>query len=214
LITEDAMAGSSKAKGTPPFVLIAVAFAGVLVLVAGVMIGMAFRQTAKGVAGNPLAVSIGGAFSLVDQNGKPFTEANLKGKWNLVFFGYTHCPDVCPTALNDLSLALEQLGAKKDKVGIVFISVDPDRDTPTVLKSYVEAFGGPIEGLTGPADAVAKAAQDYKVYYAKHARSDGGYDMDHSALIYIMNPEGRFTATFTPDDTPDKMAARLKKLVG
>ena len=208
------MARSSKAKSTPPFVLIAVVFAGILVLAAGVMLGMAFRNTTKGVAGSPLAASIGGRFSLVDQNGKPFTEANLKGKWNLVFFGYTHCPDICPTALNDLSLALGQLGAKKGEVGIVFISVDPDRDTPAVLKSYVEAFGGPIEGLTGPADAVAKAAQDYKVYYAKHPRSDGGYDMDHSALIYIMDPEGRFTATFTPDDTPDTMAARLKKLVG
>jgi protein SCO1 len=208
------MAGSSKAKGTPPFVLLAVAFAAILVLVAGVMIGMAFRGTAKGVAGSPLAASIGGKFNLVDQNGRPFTEANLKGKWNLVFFGYTHCPDVCPTTLNDLSLALEKLGAKKSEVGIVFISVDPDRDTSAVLKSYVEAFGGPIEGLTGSADAVAKAARDYKVYYAKHPRDDGGYDMDHSALIYIMDPEGRLTATFTPDDTPDTMAARLKKLVG
>jgi protein SCO1 len=208
------MARSSKAKSTPPFVLMAVAFVGVLVLAAGVMIGMAFRDTTKGAAGSPLAASIGGGFSLVDQNGKPFTDENLKGKWNLVFFGYTHCPDVCPTTLNDLSLALEQLGAKKSEVGIVFISVDPDRDTPAVLKSYVEAFGGPIEGLTGPDDAVAKAAQDYKVYYAKHPRSDGGYDMDHSALIYIMDPQGRFTATFTPDDTPDTMAARLKKLVG
>ena len=131
-----------------------------------------------------------------------------------MFFGYTHCPDVCPTALNDLSLALEQLGAKEKDVGIVFISVDPDRDTPAVLKSYVESFGGPIEGLTGTADQVAQAAKDYKVYYAKHPRADGGYDMDHSALIYIMDPQGRFTATFTPDDTSDTMAKRLEKLVG
>jgi protein SCO1 len=207
------MAQSSKPKA-PPFVLIATAFAGVLVLVAGVLIGLTFRDQAKGVAGSPLRASIGGKFSLVDQNGKPFTDADLKGKWQLVFFGYTHCPDVCPTALNDLSLALDQLGDTKKDVGIVFISVDPDRDTPAVLKSYVESFGGPIEALTGPADAIAQAARDYKVYYAKHPRSDGGYDMDHSALIYIMDPQGRFTATFTPDDTADTMATRLKKLVG
>jgi protein SCO1/2 len=203
-----------KTGGPPPFVLIATAFAGVLVLVAGVLIGLAFRDQAKGVAGNPLAGAFGGKFSLVDQNGKPFTEANLQGKWNLVFFGYTHCPDVCPTALNDLSLALDQLGPKEKDVGIVFISVDPERDTPDVLKSYVESFGGPIEALTGTPDQVAQAAKDYRVYYAKHPLPGGGYDMDHSALIYIMDPQGHFTATFTPDDTSDKMVERLKKLVG
>jgi protein SCO1/2 len=207
------MARSPKPASSSRFVLIATAFVAVLVLVAGVLIGVAFRDQAKGVAGNPLGASIGGKFSLVDQNGKPFTDADLKGKWHLVFFGYTHCPDVCPTALNDLSLALGQLGAKEKDVGIVFISVDPDRDTPAVLKSYVESFGGPIEALTGPADAVAQAAADYKVYYAKHPRADGGYDMDHSALIYVMDPEGRFTATFTPDDDADKVAARMRKLV-
>jgi|SRR5215469_8285375 len=198
----------------PPFVLLATVFAGLLVLAAGLLIGLAFRDQGKGVAGNPLSAAIGGKFSLVDQNGKPFTDADLKGKWQLVFFGYTHCPDVCPTALNDLSLALDQLGAKQKDVGIVFISVDPERDTPTVLKSYVESFGGPIEALTGSSDQVAEAAKAYRVYFAKHPRADGGYDMDHSALIYIMDPKGRFTGTFTPDDTSDKMATRLKKLLG
>lgn len=205
---------AAKSGGAPPFVLMATAFAGILVLVAGVLIGFAFRDQGKGVAGTPLGAAIGGKFDLVDQNGKPFTDADLKGKWHLVFFGYTHCPDVCPTALNDLSLALDQLGAKEKNVGIVFISVDPERDTPAVLKSYVESFGAPIEGLTGTAAEVAQAAKDYRVYYAKHPRADGGYDMDHSALIYIMDPQGRFTATFTPDDTSDTMAVRLKKLVG
>ena len=178
------------------------------------LIAVAFRDQAKGVAGSPLGAAIGGKFSLVDQNGKPFTDADLKGKWQLVFFGYTHCPDVCPTTLNDLSLALDQLGDKKKEVGIVFISVDPARDTPEVMKSYAGSFDGPIAALTGSPDAVAEAAKDYKVYYAKHPRADGGYDMDHSALIYIMDPQGRFSATFTPDDTPDAMAARLKKLLG
>jgi protein SCO1/2 len=207
------MARSAKPKTAPPFALMATAFAGVLVLVAGVLIGISFRDHAQGVAGSPLGAAIGGKFSLVDQNGKPFTDSDLKGKWQLVFFGYTHCPDVCPTALNDLSLALDQLGGKEKQVGIVFISVDPDRDTPDVLKSYVESFGGPIEALTGASDAVSQAAKAYKVFYAKHPRADGGYDMDHSALIYVMDPEGRFTATFTPDDTADTVAARLKKLV-
>jgi len=210
------MTRSSKPKaGLPPYVVLATAFAGILVLVAGLLIGLAFRDQGKGgTAANPLAIAIGGKFSLVDQNGKTVTDADLKGKWQLVFFGYTHCPDVCPTALNDLSLALDQLGAKQKDVGIVFISVDPERDTPTVLKSYVESFGGPIEALTGSSDQVAEAAKAYRVYFAKHPRADGGYDMDHSALIYIMDPKGRFTGTFTPDDTSDKMATRLKKLLG
>ena len=199
---------------TPPFALIATVFAGVLVLVAGLLIALAFRDQAKGVAGSPLAAAIGGKFDLIDQNGKPVTDADLKGKWQLVFFGYTHCPDVCPTSLNNLSLALDKLGANKKNVGIVFISVDPERDTPAVLKSYVEAFGGPIVALTGSPEAVAQAAKDYRVYYAKHPRADGGYDMDHSALIFVMDPQGGFTATFTPDTPPDDIAARLRKLVG
>jgi protein SCO1/2 len=207
------MARATKpARGSPPFVLIAVAFAGVLVLVAGGLLGLAFRDSAKGVAGGPLGASIGGKFSLVDQNGKPFTDTDMKGKWELVFFGYTHCPDVCPTTLNELSLALDQLGDNKSKVGIVFVSVDPERDTPAAIKSYVSSFDGPITGLTGTADEVAQAAKDYKVYYAKHPTAGGGYDMDHSAVIYLMDPGGRFTATFTPDDTSDAVAARLKKL--
>jgi protein SCO1 len=207
------MARSRSTPKASPRVLVAAALAGVLVLVAGVLIGIAFRDAGRGIAGSPLAGVIGGKFSLVDQDGKPFTDADLKGKWQLVFFGYTHCPDVCPTALNDLSLALDQLGAKKNQVGIVFISVDPERDTPAVLKSYVESFGGPIVALTGTADDIKQAAQDYKVYYAKHPRADGSYDMDHSALIYVMDPQGRFTATFTPDDSEETIVARLRKLL-
>jgi protein SCO1 len=205
---------AAKRNNPPPYLLLATVFAGALVLLAGGLIVFSLREPAKGVAGSPLAAAIGGPFSLVDQNDKPFTDADLKGKWQLVFFGYTHCPDVCPTTLNDLSLALDQLGDAKSKVGIVLISVDPERDTPAVLKSYVESFGGPVEALTGSPQAVAQAAKDYKVYYAKQPRTDGGYDMDHSALIYIMDPQGRFTATFTPDDQPEKMAERLKKLLG
>ena len=132
-----------------------------------------------------------------------------------MFFGYTQCPDVCPTTLNDLSLALDQLGDKEKDVGIVFISVTIRRATRRTCSNPMStALAGSIAALTGSPDAVAQAAKDYRVYYAKQPRSDGGYDMDHSAVIYIMDPEGRFTATFTPDDGADKMAERLKKLVG
>src|SRR5260370_458481 len=113
-----------------------------------------------------------------------------------------------------IALALDKLGKKeRADVGVVFITVDPERDTQEVLKSYVESFDAPIVALTGSAVAVAEAAKAYRVYYAKHPRSDGGYDMDHSAVIYVMDKEGRFTATFTPDSPSDAIAARLQKLL-
>jgi protein SCO1/2 len=199
---------------TPPrFALLAIAFAGVLVIAAGVLLALALRETPRGAAGTALASAIGGQFQLIDQNGKPFSDANLKGKWHLIFFGYTHCPDACPTALNEMSLALDRLGIKRDEVGVVFITVDPERDTPDVLKSYVQSFDAPIVALTGSPEAVAQAAKAYRVFYAKHPRADGDYDMDHSAVIYVMNPEGRFTATFTPDSSADAIVQRLQKLI-
>jgi protein SCO1/2 len=200
-------------SGPPRFALIAVVIAGLLLLAAGGLFAIVFRDTGNGLAGRPLSTAIGGPFALVDQDGKPFTEADLKGKWHLVFFGYTHCPDVCPTTMNDLSLALDRLGPRKSQFGIVFVTVDPERDTPEVLKSYVASFAGPIVALTGSPEAVAQAAKDYRVYYAKHPRSDGGYDMDHSAVIYVMDPQLRFTATFTPETSDEDIARRLEKLV-
>ncbi|HEX5320307.1 MAG TPA: SCO family protein [Stellaceae bacterium] len=203
-----------KPAGPPRLLLGAVLAAGMLVLAAGVLLFYALEDRPQGAAGSALASMIGGKFTLVDQNGKTFTDANMKGKWELVFFGYTHCPDVCPTTMNELSLAFEKLGAKaRDRIGVVFISVDPERDTPQVLKEYVSSFSAPITALTGTSAQVAEAAKDYRVFYAKHPTKDGGYDMDHSALIYVMDPEGRFTATFAPDDPADKIAERLRKLL-
>jgi protein SCO1/2 len=188
--------------------------AALLVVAAGALLALAVRETPRGgAAGTALANAIGGPFRLIDQNGKPVSDADLKGKWQLVFFGYTHCPDACPTALNEIALALDQLGVKRDEVEIVFITVDPERDTPAVMKAYVQSFDARIIALTGSPDAVAQAAKAYRVYYAKHPRGDGEYDMDHSAVIYVMNPEGRFTATFTPDSTADAIAQRLQKLL-
>jgi len=199
---------------SPRFTLIAVALAGLLILATGVLLALMFRDTPKGVAGSVLGSAIGGPFRLVDHNGKPFTEADLQGKWHLVFFGYTHCPDTCPTTLNELALALDKLGAKKQQVDIVFISVDPERDTPELLKSYVASFDAPIVALTGSTDELKQATKAFRVYYAKHQpRPDGSYDMDHSAVIYIMDPQGRFTATLTPDASADTMAQRLEKLL-
>jgi protein SCO1 len=202
-----------KPAGTPRYAMIAVTLAVLLVLAGGVLFVLAMREGPKGAAGTVLASAIGGPFHLVDQNGKPFGDADLKGKWHLVFFGYTHCPDTCPTTLNELALALDKLGKERDAVAIVFITVDPERDTPEMLKSYVESFDAPIIALTGTPAEVAQAAKDYRVYYARHPRADGGYDMDHSAVIYVLDPQGRFTATFTPDSTAEGIASRLQKLL-
>jgi len=130
-----------------------------------------------------------------------------------VYFGYTHCPDACPTALNNIALALRDLGAAKQQVRPVFITIDPERDTSQALKDYVAAFDAPLLALTGSANAIAQAAAEYRVYYAKRPEPGGDYLMDHTAIIYVMNPEGRFTGSFTGEDPPEQMADRLKRLL-
>jgi len=184
-----------------------------VILGAAVFLGLGHRDSPRGAAGTLLASAIGGPFRLVDQDGKTVTDADLKGKWSLVYFGYTHCPDACPTALNDIAIALEELGPKRTAVRPVFITVDPERDTPEVLKAYVTAFDAPILALTGTPEEVAQAAKGYRVFYAKHPEAGGDYSMDHSSVIYVMDPEGRFTASFTHQSSPEELAERLKKLL-
>lgn len=195
------------------FLLIAVVLAGLVILGTGGFLALALRDNPRGVAGTPLASAIGGPFRLTDQNGKTVTDADLKGKWSLIYFGYTHCPDACPTALNDIAIALDQVGEKRDAVRPVFITVDPERDTPAALKEYVTAFDAPILALTGTPEEVAQAAKAYRVYYAKHPEAGGDYSMDHSSVIYVMDPQGRFTASFTHESAPEQIAERLKKLL-
>jgi protein SCO1/2 len=204
---------SDPPAGSPRLALIAAVLAGLVILAAGAFLIVALRDNPRGVAGTALASAIGGPFRLTDQNGKAVTDADLKGKWSLIYFGYTHCPDACPTALNDISIALSELGAKRDAVRPVFITVDPERDTPEALKAYMTSFDAPILALTGTAEEVAQAAKGYRVYYAKHPEPGGDYSMDHSSVIYVMDPEGRFTASFTQENTPEQIAERLKKLL-
>jgi protein SCO1/2 len=194
----------------PRFVLPAVLLGGLVFLGGGVFLSLEHRDTPRGAAGTLLASAIGGPFRLVDQNGKTVTDADLKGKWSLVYFGYTHCPDACP---NDIAIALDELGPQRNAVRPVFVTVDPERDTPAVLKSYVTAFDAPILALSGTPEEIAQAAKGYRVYYAKHPEAGGDYSMDHSSVIYVMDPEGRFTASFTQENSPEEIAERLKKLL-
>ena len=161
--------------------------------------------------GNPSG--IGGPFTLVDGDGNTVTDRDFRGKWMLVYFGYTHCPDACPTALQDMANARDMLApAKQGEVALLFISIDPERDTPALMKDYVSNFAAPITALSGSQEQIAKAAREYRVYFAKHATADG-YDMDHSSIIYVMSPDGAFVTSFSHQSTPAQIAARLNTLV-
>jgi len=195
-------------------VLAAALLAGFAILGTGAFVALELHGNPRGAAGTLLGSAIGGPFKLVDQNGRMVTNTDLEGKWLLVYFGYTHCPDACPTALNNIALALDDLGIEKKEVRPVFITIDPERDTSQALKDYVAAFGAPILALTGNDAAIAQAANEYRVYYAKHPEAGGDYSMDHTSIIYVMDPKGRFTASFTGEDPPAEIAARLKKLLG
>ena len=206
-------ARKSAPGGPSRLLMVAGLLAAFIILGAGAFLALELHDNAKGAAGTILGSAIGGPFRLVDQDGKTVTNTALEGKWLLVYFGYTHCPDACPTTLNNISLALRDLGKKSTEVRPVFITIDPDRDTPQVMKDYVAAFDAPILALSGTAADVAKAAKNYRVYYAKHPEAGGDYSMDHTSIIYVMDPKGRFTASFSGEDPPDQIAQRLEKLL-
>jgi len=135
--------------------------------------------------------SFGKTLELTDHNGKPRTLADFKGKVVTLFFGFTHCPDVCPTTLNEMAMVMKELGADAARVQVLFVSVDPERDTADVLKNYVPVFNPAFLGLTGSADEVALAAKEFKIFYQKQKLQGGAYTMDHSAGTYILDTEGR-----------------------
>lgn len=155
--------------------------------------------------------AIGGPFQLTDQNGKTVTDKNLKGKPTLIFFGYTHCPDVCPTSLFEISEVLRAMGKDADKVNAVFISVDPERDTQATMKDYLSSFDPHLEGLSGDPAEIAKVITSYRVYAKKVPTKDGDYTMDHTALIYLMDRDGRFVSPFNLKRSPEEAATELKR---
>jgi protein SCO1/2 len=165
--------------------------------------------------GGPRAVTatsaIGGPFQLVDQSGQPVTDKNLKGKPTIIFFGFTHCPDVCPTALFEMSEILRAMGDDAKRVNAFFISVDPERDTPQIMKDYLSSFDPNLKGLTGSPEAVAEVISGYRVYAKKVPLKDGDYTMDHTALIYLMDRDGKFVAPFNIKRKPEDAAADLKR---
>jgi protein SCO1/2 len=159
----------------------------------------------------PAAAAIGGPFHLTDQNGSPVSHEDMKGKPFLVFFGYTHCPDVCPTTLFEVSEVFRKLGPDADKARALFITVDPDRDTPEKLKDYLQSFDPHLKGLTGDADGIAGVLKAYRVYAKKVPLKDGEYTMDHTAIVYLMGKDGRFVAPFNLKRGTDEATADLRR---
>jgi len=181
-------------------------------LVAALGIGWVQTQRVTQSVSEGTPVPIGGAFTLTDENGQTVTGQTYRGKWLLVFFGFTHCPDVCPTALNDISVTFDQLGPLADKMRALFITVDPERDTAQLLLEYTGSFHPNIVGLTGTPEQIAVAAKVYRAYYKK-VPTDGGYTMDHSAITYVIGPDGKYAAHFSHQTGPDRMAAKLRSFI-
>jgi len=188
-----------------PLVIVA-AFAGSLVI--GLLVMLWALGGGRSIA-TPAA--IGGPFQLTDQAGQTVTDKEMQGRPTLIFFGFTHCPDVCPTSLFEISEVLRAMGQDADRVNAYFISVDPERDTTSAMKDYLSSFDPHLKGLTGPPEDLAKVISEYRVYAKKVPLKDGDYTMDHTALVYLMDRDGKFVAPFNLKRTPDEAATDLKR---
>jgi protein SCO1 len=171
----------------------------------------------RGTAGSlPGSVSIGGPFRLTSHEGRPFDSAELKGAPYALFFGFTHCPDVCPTTLLEMTQHLAALGPAADKLKVLFVTVDPERDTPKLLKDYLSAFDPRITGLTGTPAEIAAVAKSYRAYYEKVPGKSGekdGYTMNHAASVYLMDGAGKFMGTFNFQEKQEIQRTKLNRLV-
>jgi protein SCO1/2 len=186
--------------------LAAAMLAGVITLAA---IAIVLWPRGGEMAATPSA--IGGPFKLTNQNGQTVTAQDFQGKPTLVFFGFTHCPDVCPTALFDMSEVLRRLGNDAEKVNALFITVDPARDTAETLKTYLQSFHQGISALTGSEAEIEAVTRAYKAYAKKVPLDGGGYTMDHSAIVYLMDRQGRFVAPFNLKRPADEAAKDLRR---
>ena len=193
------------------------------VIVAGFLIGALGGAAAlllgRGASAPNVTTSgkalIGGPFTLVDQHGKTVTDRDFRGRYMLVFFGFTHCPDICPAELQVIAASLDDLGPKADEVVPIFVTLDPERDTPEVMDDYVKNFGSRFVGLTGSTESIAEAAKAYRVTYSKFENKDGDsndvYSIDHSALVYLMGPDGEYITHFNYGTSAAKMTESIRR---
>ena len=157
-------------------------------------------------------VELGGPFALVDQDGRAFTDRDLRGRAAAIFFGFTYCPEVCPTTLQRHAAALKALGPGADRLRLVFVTVDPERDTPKQMKAYLSDFGAPVTGLTGSPEAVKRMLDAYHVYSKRVPLEGGGYTMDHMAATYLFDRDGRFQGLLNYGEPPAAEEAKLRAL--
>ena len=163
----------------------------------------------------PAGVTLGGPFTLTDETGARVTDETFRGRFMLIYFGFTYCPDVCPTELAKMAAALDLLGEAAEEVVPILISVDPERDTPAALAQYTDLFHPRLIGLTGTEAEIAAAARAYRAYYAKvrTGRGPDEYTMDHSAFIYLMGRRGEFVALFNPETSAEQMAEAMRRAI-
>jgi len=179
--------------------------------VAGLAIFLGVFLYTTGYLGGRVSSSVGGPYELVGDNGKPISNATFKGKPYLIYFGYTHCPDVCPTTLFEISQVMKALGKDADRAAALFITVDPERDTPAVMKDYLANFDPHLVGATGDLKTIEKVEREFRVYAKKAPEKNGDYSMNHSSVIYLMDKQGRFVAPFNLKRKPAEAAAALRK---
>jgi protein SCO1/2 len=192
-------------------------FALVVLVIAAITGGGALwltRGLPEGPIGSGTAL-VGGPFTLTDHNGKRVTDQDFRGKYMLIFFGFTYCPDVCPSELQVMSAALDKLGPAADEIQPIFITIDPARDTPEAMKLYVANFHPRLIGLTGSPEDIARVAKAYRVYYAKAkgSESETDYLMDHSTILYLMGPDGKFVKHFTYGTEAQGLADGLREAI-
>lgn len=172
--------------------------------------GRTRQVVSREIAGVP---RVGGPFSLVDHRGRQVTEKDFLGKPSLVFFGFTHCPDVCPTTLFDLTKRMKALGTEADKLNVLFITGDPERDTPEQMALYLQSFDPRIVGLSGTSEQVAGVLQAFKAVARKVPRADGGYTIDHTASVFMMDGDGRFAGMIDYHEAEDGALRKMKRLL-
>ncbi len=189
-----------------PYALIGIALAALL-LATGAFLWFTGANPAKSI--------IGGPFTLVSGDGKPVSDTDFRGRYMLIYFGYSFCPDVCPTSLNTVAEALDRIGPLAEKVQPIFITIDPKRDNQEAVKQYAAAFGTRMIGLTGTEEQIGAVARAFRVYYREHRTGPGpnDYSMDHSSILYLMGPDGRFITPIRAEQPPEDLAAVLRRLV-
>lgn len=207
---------SSPASSRLRLVAMAAVALGIVLLAAGAVFWLRpqgpTQVTNSGVIQVAKGTAMGGPFELVDQNGGTVTQAQFAGQFMLIYFGFTHCPDVCPTELQTMANALDMLGPDAPRVAPIFITVDPERDTPDQLKGYVAAFHPRMIGLTGSPEQIAAVAKAYKVYYSKAPSPSGGgdYQVDHTSFVYLMGPDGGLRSLFRSGISDKAMAMEIR----